>query len=198
MTFVLSPMPRRSSILGEDISFNSWGMDDPGFIRSGVSLSLLKGAGVCLPSFVTWAGSLTDGLPHTLGLRKEGTKSWDSLWFDPICSETQGKASEPEGWTFSLPPAPSLSSHEWAPAWSPGLAGNSCHLYKSTALCPWQSHLYPVTWRLHCCGHILAQGTGIKMHLPKPGCLSPLCRSPPSPHWICEKCQAVPGTLPAL
>lgn len=175
-------------------------MDGPGFIRSGESLFLLKGGGIYLPSFVARAGSLTDGYPHTLGPRKEGVKSWDSLWFDPICSETQGKVPELEGRSFSLPPAPSLSSHELAPAGSPGLAGDSCRLYKCATLCPWRSHLCPVTWRLHCCGHILAQGTdGIKMHRPKPGRLSPLCRSPPAPlHWICKKCQSVPGTLPAL
>lgn len=80
-------------------------------------------------------------VPQALG--KEGVKSWDSLWFDPTCSETQGKMPKLEAQSFSQPPVPLVEQPRISPSRVFQAPGGSCPHYKSAGLSSWQGHLRP-------------------------------------------------------
>ena len=139
-------------------------------------------------------------VPQALG--KEGVKSWDSLWFDPTCSETQGKMPKLEAQSFSQPPVPLAEQPRISPSRVFQAPGGSCPHYKSAGLSSQQGHLRPsgsesaLLWApapkgvalmgLKCISQGLAGGA-----LPE-GCC------PAHPQWICQKRPAGSGTFLSL
>lgn len=140
-------------------------------------------------------------VPQALG--KEGVKSWDSLWFDPTCSETQGKMPKLEAQSFSQPPVPLVEQPRISPSRVFQAPGGSCPHYKSAGLSSRQGHLRPsgsesaLLWApapewaalmgLKC----ISQGLAGRVLLPE-GCC------PAHPHWICQKCSSASGTFLSL
>lgn len=95
-------------------------------------------------------------VPQALG--KEGVKSWDSLWFDPTCSETQGKMPKLEAQSFSQPPVPLVGQPRISPAGSSRLLEAAVLITSLQACAPGRAICARLAQSLHCCGRLLPSG----------------------------------------